>query len=108
MGLRMLYNGYMGMKKIIKQVEKLADQKYDEGWSDGYDAAQAGDTSWQEGWDAKEENMKTRLNMLFDAYMAQNKMANAKMVKEIIEYLNFVVEPYDEKKYQQDLENEGF
>ncbi len=97
------------MKKIIKQVEKFADQRYDQGWSDGYDAAQETDsTSWQEGWDDKEENMKTRLNMLFDAYMAQNKMANAKMVKEIIEYLNFVVEPFDEKKYQQDLENEGF
>jgi hypothetical protein len=35
-------------------------------------------------------------------------MANAKMVKEITEYLNFVIEPYDEEKYYRDLENEGF
>ena len=105
----MPYNCTMGMKKINKQIEKYGVRKYDEGWSDGYDAGQdVHDIAWQEGWDAKEENMKVRLNMLFDAYMSQNKMSNAKMVKEIIEYLNFVVEPYNEEKYFKDLENEGF
>ena len=105
----MPYTCTMGMKKINKQIKKYGESRYDEGWSDGYDAAQdVPETSWQEGWDAKEENMKIRLNMLFDSYMAQNKMSNAKMVKEITEYLNFVVEPYSEEKYYKDLSNEGF
>lgn len=100
------------IKKLTKEFTKALEAEYNRGWSDGYDTATENDgeydNGYNDGWTERFENIKVRLNSLFDTYMTTNKLRDAKSVKEIAEYLDFFVEPFSEEQYQANLEKDGF
>lgn len=101
------------VKKLTKEFKKALAAEYSRGFSDGFDIGSEDDsgdydTGYNDGWAERFENIKYRLNSLFDTYMTTNKLRDAKSVKEIAEYLDFFVEPFSEEKYQENLEKDGF
>jgi hypothetical protein len=88
----------MGMKKIKRKISDLIDDAYFKGWNKGWDRAleNTDENEFENGWDARSENVTERLEGLYEAYVAARKWKEAEHVKEIIDYLNFVVKPTNE------------
>lgn len=86
----------MSMDKITKKIEKYAEVRYDEGWSDGYDAGrEVAEHEAESGWDKHRDMMSFRMSLAYDTAMTNNKFREAKLYKEIIDYLelNFIDDP---------------
>jgi flagellar biosynthesis/type III secretory pathway protein FliH len=102
----------MGKKKVVKALEKALSEEYSRGFSDGWDMAKEDGpeegSTYEDGWNARWDNVKLRLESLMDTYMTTRKFRDAQTVKEMIEYLNFFVPPFDEEKYREELEKDGF
>jgi flagellar biosynthesis/type III secretory pathway protein FliH len=87
----------MDINKITSKIEKFAEERYDEGWSEGYDAGRdVGESDGESiGWDKHRDMVSFRMSLSYDTAMTNNKFREAKLYKEIIEYLelNFIDDP---------------
>jgi flagellar biosynthesis/type III secretory pathway protein FliH len=87
----------MDINKITEKIEKYAEERYDEGWSEGYDAGRdVGESDGESiGWSKHRDMMSFRMSLSYDTAMSNNKFREAKLYKEIIEYLelNFIDDP---------------
>lgn len=84
----------MNIKKLHKKIDNAISDGYDKGYDVGYDSGY--EAGYSEAWTDRFENVTYRLNSLFNTYMSTNKLRDAKMVKEIAEYLDFFVTLEDE------------
>jgi hypothetical protein len=83
----------MDIAKINKKIEKYGDERYSEGWDDGYNFGTENVVDLKEYRDM----LSFRMSLAFDSAMKDNKMTNAKIYKEIIEYLelDLIDDPYN-------------
>jgi flagellar biosynthesis/type III secretory pathway protein FliH len=91
----------MNIEKLTKKIERFAEQEYhrghDDGWNDGWDAGYANGESDNDSLKEYRDMLSFRMSLAFDGAMKDNKMTNAKIYKEIIEYLelDLIDDPYN-------------
>jgi flagellar biosynthesis/type III secretory pathway protein FliH len=91
----------MNIDKITKKIKKFGEESYEEGYSNGFDAGfDAGYANGESDNDTLKEYrdmLSFRMSLAFDGAMKDNKMTNAKIYKEIIEYLelDLIDDPYN-------------
>jgi hypothetical protein len=82
----------MDIDKLLKQFKKYAEQEWSNGWDAGYESA-TNDNSLDE----YKEMLSFRMSLIYDNAIKNNKFREAKLYKEIIEYLDldFINDPYN-------------
>lgn len=83
----------MNVNKITKKIEKYGDKQWSAGWDAGYESARSSELKLDE----YKNMLSFRMSLIFDGAMKDSKFREAKMYKEIIEYLelDLIDDPYN-------------
>lgn len=83
----------VNIDKIVNKIEKYADQKWDQGWDAGFESGMNSVDSADE----LHDKLSFRMSLIFDSAMKDNKFREAKIYKDIIEYLELTLidDPYN-------------
>jgi hypothetical protein len=107
------------MKKITSKIERYAEEKYDEGWSDGYDAGrevaehEADEMpSYGDGIEFERKRVEDVIKMNLTWAMDKNKGTEIVFWKNALEILvgipRHMANALDEKTLREELEDYGF
>lgn len=77
----------MNIKKITKKIEQYAEEQYDLGHEAGWDEGFS--SGYDSGYEGHKKTMGFRLSLSYDTAMSKNSFREAKLIKEMIEYLDF-------------------
>jgi hypothetical protein len=83
----------MDIDKLLKKFKKYAEQEWSDGWDAGYESARGN----SDDLGTYRDMLSFRMSLIYDSAIKDNKFREAKIYKEIIEYLelDLIDDPYN-------------
>ena len=105
-----MYNLCMGMKKIIKEIERYADKAHSNGYDEGtFDVAEHYNEGYREGYNKgntdERERVQRVLHIMSEQEMQSGSGTKAKMYRDVAELLALI---YDHVNVGEELSLEDF